>query len=352
MSRIEHACGEDVAVLNTDDESNKKDVQLHLESTLPQFVQPSDVTQTASLLTERSQGSFLYLRYMHEELKNISQREGNLISFDFVQGRMDLFPSGLSEIYRLQFKRYKEILENIEGKNLYEVTLAPIAVARSRIDWSMFETMILQAGACQDIQLVKITMAAKSLLHETKHGKNKAEIHFGHKTMADWLANVKECGKEFLVSEKLGHEALAKWCVANHKTPFARAHMIYHLDAAGMIDELERHVLSDSWSVQDLAIVPFQFKQSAFQICERILKAHESSDQRGPATFLSTVWMRAKNAFFPSIRPIQLIDTRAQLLEEQVSFFLFSLQIVSNANDIECRANTTRQSRSIASRLL
>ncbi|GBG31267.1 Vegetative incompatibility protein HET-E-1 [Hondaea fermentalgiana] len=252
----------DCRVLKLQDEENVRDIRLHIEHLLRDMrdvVEPKDVEECAEILTERSEGLFLWASFLPDTLKRVlrekkkgitltmtrqtpteatrknhrNNKKSNkkkedelrknsskgaglsvLLTKDDISNK-DVFPDGLGGMFQDYFERLRDKMGNEES---YQTLLAPIVVAREPLSIEHL-SKILDKSEKTTRQIVG---DARNLLYQGGDGR----VALIHKRMADWLVDDTLSG-QLGVDVGQGHHFLAEYC-SNAEDAFALRHAIFH----------------------------------------------------------------------------------------------------------------------------
>ena len=176
--------------LDTTTKENKADIEEYLKKIIP-----SITTEQINVIMEKSEGVFLYIRYVCDEIQNGS------LNLD----RLDEFPQGLGEIYYQYFDRQF-------GKDLtyYQTEIRPLLC----LIFASFEP--LELGFLISILGYKNRMALfdrldhlGSLFHRTGE-KDSDTIAPFHRSLVDWITNKDKTGI-FFIDVIYGHKLLVNY---------------------------------------------------------------------------------------------------------------------------------------------
>lgn len=211
--------------LDTDDQRNRQDLAEYYQRELASF-EPTEATIEA--LVEKSEGIFLYARYVSEEikLKNLSLE------------CLDEFPKGLGGIYRQYFERQFPNMEKYaaETRPALQILLAAVE--------PMTRHDIMAALSWSDTGVHRFVLSLGSLFTE-----NDGKLEPFHRSLAGWLTSTADAA-EYYVSIKDGHRRLAgigyKSVVEiinrKEKSPvlsYGERYAAWHLYSAGSKKELQ-----------------------------------------------------------------------------------------------------------------
>ncbi|GBG16077.1 Hypothetical Protein FCC1311_115662, partial [Hondaea fermentalgiana] len=193
----------DFKVLKLKDEENLRDIELHIEHLLHDMsdvVEPKDVVSCAKILSERSEGLFLWTSFLPETLSRIHEekRDGLLTLQDI--SPEDAIPSGLEGMFHVYLERLRT---KVGGEKKYKMLLAPIVAAREPLSVQQLSS-ILQLDQNDTDDMVD---DASNLLYRREDGR----VALIHKRMADLLLDDHPSGN-LGVDIDDGHVALAKYC--------------------------------------------------------------------------------------------------------------------------------------------
>ena len=197
--------------LIADSEKNMKDIQLYIQDALKECVVPEELDEGVKILSNKSNGIFIYARYAVEKLNTI---QSNRISLE----ELKEFPDGITGFYDIQFQRlfssnYEAVLNNSVMWRIVEVVMA----AEEPLHVEALDYLI----QCKPNER-KVAIAKLSLLFPIRDRK----LHVFHKSVKDWLVDFKR--KEEIcyvdvddeIHEKIGmrcHELLKESLSSNDK---------------------------------------------------------------------------------------------------------------------------------------
>lgn len=215
--------------LSLEDERNIHDIRAHFQHMLTgmaesELIETSAINESADILTERSEGLFLWASFLPDTLNEIHRDLQNPLTVTDILAE-DRFPVGLSGMFKKYFKRLRKTLAT---DNNYSKLLAPIVAAREPLRVEVIQELL---GIHSQREMHLLIGKARNLLTQTGNGS----IGLVHKRMADWLTDY-EVSYDLSVEPIEGHEALANYCQANDTT-FAYQHLIYHLVQANRRSE-------------------------------------------------------------------------------------------------------------------
>ena len=204
-------------VLDASNPENEEDIRAFLKRELAPF--PSAAVVTADVIDAivgRSEGLFLYVRWVMDELK-----EGRL-SLDSI----DEFPQGLGGVYLQFFERQFENLDKY--KSSIRSALDLIAAAREPLELVFIASIL----GWEEHDEVEFTRALGSLFDVTD-----GKIEPFHKSVMDWLTDADTSGR-FFVSARGGVKRLTDHCLSEYESHpkamshYALTHLVAHLQAA------------------------------------------------------------------------------------------------------------------------
>ncbi|GBG35112.1 Ankyrin repeat domain-containing protein 50, partial [Hondaea fermentalgiana] len=215
----------DSKVLELKDEENFRDIEKHIEHLLCDMkdtVEQKDVASCAKILSERSEGLFLWASFLPETLNRMHEKKqgGLLTSQDILHE--DAIPNGLGGMFHEYFKRLQK---KVGGEKTYKMLLAPIVAAREPLSVEQLSAVLhLEQDDMDDI-----VDDASNLLYRGSDGR----VALIHKRMADWLSDKKQSGKKLCVKKKDGHKQLADYCSNSRDDVFSLRHAVFHLVQSG-----------------------------------------------------------------------------------------------------------------------
>ena len=211
-------------LLNTDTEANRNDISEYLKNQLP------DITaeQTDRIL-ERSEGIFLYVKHVCNEIK------GKRLSLY----RIDEFPKGLGDVY-------KQFFENripADRLDYYRQEIRPLlcAVLASFEPLTLGHLMRL-LGKKNLMELFDVTDTLGSLFPRTGDSESGTISPF-HRSIKDWIT-VKASAGAYHIDEKYGYQILAEDGWNQHKMnvekvdSYSLVWLPMHLDEVGAYEKL------------------------------------------------------------------------------------------------------------------
>ena len=247
---------------DADDLRNRQDLAEYYKRELSSF-QPSEATIEA--LVEKSEGIFLYARYVSEEvkLKNLSL------------DRLDEFPKGLGGIYRQYFERRFPEREKYNKNALPALQVLLAAVEPLRRDDI---TAALNGG---DTDTHRFVMSLGSLFTETD-----GKLEPFHRSLADWLTSAEDSA-EYYVSIKDGHRQLGEsgykrvMEIINRKEKspvlgYVERYTAWHLYSAGMKKEL-REVFDAAVSMINEGVDGYN--EIIGNLIEMVVRRHDSKQE-------------------------------------------------------------------------
>jgi hypothetical protein len=188
----EDAVKQGLTVLNTENHRNIDDVKLYLRERVfkDRIADPSQLEQFVDEITTKSEGLFLYLRFLDEVIEKIMQQNqrSTLLTTD-----LDDFPNGLGGIYNDYFGRlYKNL-----GEEDYHKLLAGVLAAREPLPKELWMRAVGVEGddlenEKENEDLTRFFESEKlcaNLLHiptRVDHAGGNG-VRFVHKSMVDYL---------------------------------------------------------------------------------------------------------------------------------------------------------------------
>jgi tetratricopeptide (TPR) repeat protein len=221
--------------LNTEDSRNLTDIREYLEEKLGELFSDKDTSEALEIILERSEGVFLYIQEVLNELK---------------LERLDLdkpgdFPKGLKEVYRNFFKRQFPVIDdyNTYQRPLLELITAAVEPLRIKeirdiLSW--------------DDYIEKECIDPLSSFLEINDGI----VKLFHKSLTEWLID-KQTGKDFFISIIKGNKELTEygWRKYNsgiNKIPeYFMNHLYHHLTTSERIEDAVE-LISDSQYVSKI----------------------------------------------------------------------------------------------------
>ncbi|GBG35218.1 Ankyrin repeat domain-containing protein 50, partial [Hondaea fermentalgiana] len=215
----------DLKVLELKDEENFRDIEKHIEHLLCDMkdtVEQKDVASCAKILSERSEGLFLWASFLPETLNRMhEEKQGGVLTLQDISYKDDI-PNGLGGMFKEYFERLQE---KVRGEKTYKMLLAPIVAAREPLSVEQLSAVLqLEQDDMDDI-----VDDASNLLYRGGDGR----VALIHKRMADWLSDKKQSGRQLFVKKKDGHKQLADFCISSWDDFFSLRHAVFHLVKSG-----------------------------------------------------------------------------------------------------------------------
>jgi hypothetical protein len=176
--------------LDPNSESNIEDIRTFLQCKLEQMVEEGGVKFVIDTIAAKSEGNFLYVSILLEELKN------NRLSLNNVAE----FPKGLTSVFTFLFERYFPDLH--QYKRHQRPLLELVIAAREPLPQEI-AAWLLHWGEYEQNDIFRSLGALFPETHET--------IRPFHRAVIEWLSNRRHSGAYF-VSGKRGEERLADFC--------------------------------------------------------------------------------------------------------------------------------------------
>ncbi|GBG35085.1 WD repeat-containing protein pop2, partial [Hondaea fermentalgiana] len=214
----------DFKVLEPKDEENFRDIEMHIEHLLCDMkdtVEQKDVASCAKILSERSEGLFLWASFLPETLNRMhEEKQGGLLTAQDISHK-DAIPNGLDGMFKEYFERLRE---KVGGGKTYKMLLAPIVAAREPL--SVEQLTVVLGKTTKETKT--IIGNARNLLYQGGDGR----VALIHKRMADWLVDFDQSG-DLGVDIEDGHIALADYCISSRYDVFSLRHAVFHLVKSG-----------------------------------------------------------------------------------------------------------------------
>ncbi|GBG35163.1 Nuclear distribution protein PAC1-1, partial [Hondaea fermentalgiana] len=214
----------DFKVLELKDEENFRDIEKHIEHLLCDMkdtVEQKDIAACAKILSERSEGLFLWASFLPETLNRMhGEKQGGVLTLQDISHK-DAIPNGLGGMFEEYFERLRD---KIGGNDAYQSLLPPIVAAREPLS---VEQLIVVLGRTTK-ETKTIIGNARNLLYQGGDGR----VALIHKRMADWLLDDDLSG-DLGVDIKDGHIALADYCSSSRDDVFSLRHAVFHLVKSG-----------------------------------------------------------------------------------------------------------------------
>jgi hypothetical protein len=205
-------------VLNIEAEPNRDDIRAYLRRALAdQFEGRFDIDERVEQVLEKSEGVFLYVERVCEDIK-----AGNL-SVD----RLGEFPRGLGGVYDRFFSRQFPDIDAYR-RNV-RPALRTILAARGGMPLNALQQVFRWTD--EDIRDFARVLGS---LFPTSGPPGAEVLKPYHKSIADWLMDEVRSGK-FYISRAEGHRLLADYCLANWSPDqsFIASEAVYHLCQVG-----------------------------------------------------------------------------------------------------------------------
>lgn len=181
--------------LDPDDPRNINDIKIYLSDILKSRMHPEELESGIQLMTQKSEGMFLYFHYAAEA---IFEREALTL-----KDLESLLPDGIDDYYEQNFRRLFLTL----GKKKYQFFFQAIAAARSDLP----QQLVCPLLDIDQSEAKKITDTISVLLPI----RNNCITIF-HKSVKDWLVD-KELAEDLVVDPIAGHSQMALLCFTEYK---------------------------------------------------------------------------------------------------------------------------------------
>jgi hypothetical protein len=204
---------------------NRDDGTLYLANRIPGI----SATQSTAIL-ERSEGSFLYLKHICDELT------ANTLTLD----NLDDFPRGLGAVYQRYFeRRFGGNLEQYRKE--IRPLLCLVAAAGEPLPTSLLKPLL---GIKNKMELNDRLDLLGALFPRKKSGAGNADNEIVtpcHLSVVDWLVN-KECSGTYWLDSAAGHEHLAEFGWEQQRSgtdlhPYFLVWLPVHLARSDRIDD-------------------------------------------------------------------------------------------------------------------
>jgi tetratricopeptide (TPR) repeat protein len=211
---------------------NIADIRSYLARELKRFFPDEAVPlETIDYLAQKSEGLFLYVDWIRQEL------DAGRLSLD----HLDQFPAGLGTIYTEFFTR--QFPENVPGRpglSFYESDCRPalelVIAARDTLDLALIGRIL----GWDPYKKKKVIAAFGSLLQPAGAG-----VRPFHRTLVEWLTNEEAAGN-YYVHEGSGHERMAEFGWNEYlggiksMSAYSISHLPHHLLKAGRFADMAR----------------------------------------------------------------------------------------------------------------
>ncbi|GBG35225.1 Guanine nucleotide-binding protein subunit beta-like protein, partial [Hondaea fermentalgiana] len=193
----------------------------HLLCDMKDTAEQKDVASCARILSERSEGLFLWTSFLPETLYRMHEekRGGSLTLQDIFH--KDAIPNGLGGMFKEYFERLRD---KMGGDDAYQSLVSPIVAAREPL--SVEQLTVILGKTIKETKT--IIGNARSLLYQGGDGR----VALIHKRMADWLLN-EDLSGNLGVNIEDGHIALADYCSSLRDDVFSLRHAVFHLVKSG-----------------------------------------------------------------------------------------------------------------------
>jgi len=181
--------------LDPDDPRNISDIKIYLSDLLKTRMSPVELESGIQLMTQKSEGMFLYFHYAAEA---IFEKEALT-----VKDLETLLPDGIDDYYEQNFRRLFSTL----GEKKYQLFFQAIAAARSNLP----QQLVCPLLEVDQSEAKKITDTISVLLPI----RNECITIF-HKSVKDWLID-EELAEDLVVNPTTGHGQMASLCYAEFK---------------------------------------------------------------------------------------------------------------------------------------
>jgi WD40 repeat protein len=265
----DEAKAQGITVLNTENESNVADVKRFLQDrvfTPDRLADPSLAAKFVDVVTTKSEGLFLYLRFLDEVIGNIlTQGQRKQLREEDLQA----FPHGLGGVYNDYFGRLYAKLwdEKLQNADKYVKLLGSVLSAREPLSKELWMRAFGVDGDELDDEaeneelsdFFELQQQCENLLHvprDIDHPLSNG-VRFVHKSMVDYLTGGRKANEETaLKNPKFKHlhvrpsqrkTALAEPCLeafqsgecSNAAKEYASKHAFFHLCEAESFDQAE-----------------------------------------------------------------------------------------------------------------
>jgi WD40 repeat protein len=257
-----------VTVLNTENASNVADVRRFLNDrvfTPERVADPSLAAKFVDVVTTKSEGLFLYLRFLDEVIGNILV-QGQRTQLE--EEDLQAFPNGLGGVYNDYFGRlYAKLWDEELKAETYVKLLGSVLSAREPLSKELWMRAFGVTGGNLDDEaknqnlskFFALQQQCENLLHvprDTDHPLSNG-VRFVHKSMVDYLTGGRKAKEETaLKNPKFEHlhvepsqrkTALAGPCLkafqsskcSNAAKEYASKHAFFHLCEAESFDQAE-----------------------------------------------------------------------------------------------------------------
>ena len=227
--------------LRTTDADNKRDLIEYFRAKFEQTDIPKhEVPAAAKLLCKRSQGLFLYVRFLPSLLKKIRESNGSAqLRLHMLQTEI---PANLDEFYMDYFGR---IAEGLPDKALYRRVFGPLVYARRPVPFDAWVEICGYNPADEaSVSSFKETVFARV---QEVVGIREDTARFIHKSMVDFLSDENRASHQLVVWPRESHNLLAEWCFKpeNRSKPFSLDNVLYHLALAKRKADLDKLLCVD-----------------------------------------------------------------------------------------------------------
>ncbi|GBG35089.1 Hypothetical Protein FCC1311_113122, partial [Hondaea fermentalgiana] len=232
-------------VLELTDRENFRDIELHIKNLLrdmKDIVEQKDVASCAKILSERSEGLFLWASFLPETLNRMHEvKRGGLLTAQDISHK-NAIPNGLGGMFEEYFERLRD---KMGGDDAYQSLLTPIVAAREPL--SVEQLTVIFGKTKKKTQT--IIGNARNLLYQS--GDDRVALI--HKRMADWLLDDDLSG-DLGVDIDDGHIALADYCSSSRDGVFSLRHAVFHLVKSGEHAEAFELLNNFAWVKRAISI--------------------------------------------------------------------------------------------------
>ncbi len=218
-------------VIHAEGEENLQDARMFVQSELGDRAKNASAVET---LLERSEGNFLYLRVVLDEIG------AGRVQLEHLQ----TFPRGMGGYYQQFFER--RVPDFVDYKTRFRPVLAPIIAQRAPLPLTMLASAT-QLGAFAVDDALQVLGSLFPLQRED----GVLAVTILHKSLRDWLTSRNEVtGKltagAYALDIEAGEERLAEACWGEYTagsaamSAYATRHLLDHLAAARRFTDLER----------------------------------------------------------------------------------------------------------------
>jgi len=215
--------------MDADSTVNIADMKVYLRNELKDYFRdnPEDLETVVDILTERSEGVFLYADLFKIVLKEIAKEDGG-VSVEKVRST-EYFPNGIDGLYKKFFLRF--LLGPCKNRaELYQAILGAMCVSREPLP---VEALQVIANILDEDEFETLLRNVQELLVVVN-----GVVRFVHKSMADWLPDPSRNLEEQLrVKVSSAKKRLAEYCSLNcTSSEYAARNAVYQLGLAKDFD--------------------------------------------------------------------------------------------------------------------